>query len=87
MFEKLTNLKVSILRSTLTIPFLAIIFISAWIIILCYANNNGISLREQNIVYLKELPQEKQLEILKMCYTSYELNCNDAVFDYKKING
>lgn len=87
MFEKLTNLEISLLSSKLTIPSLALLFISAWVIILCYANNNGISLREQNIIYLKELSQEKQLEVLKLCYTSHQLNCNNAVFDYKKING
>lgn len=87
MFEKLTNLEISLLSSKLTIPFLVFLFISTWIIVLCYTNNKGISLKEQNIIYLKELPQEKQLDVLKLCYTSHQLNCNNAVSDYRKVNG
>lgn len=42
--------------------------------------------KDENVKYLTTLPDEKKLEILKLCYTAYGLNnCDAAVSDYQKI--
>lgn len=59
--------------------------LTIWIIGMVYFTNKELDIREMNIGYVRSLSSEKQLEILKMCYTSYQLNCNNAVTDYRKV--
>ena len=44
------------------------------------------STHKKVIEYVQTLPEQKQMEIFKSCYKSYDLKCEQTIIEYRKLH-